>query len=159
MAKLKFKGIDEYVAQLQKLENLSDEAIGRAVYAGAAVVADAVKDAIRALPTDERTVKDGDMLQGISRLQKAGLIDGFGIAPLRNENGYMHVKLGFDGYNGVKTKSYPQGQPNSVIARSVNSGTSFRQKIPFMDQAVRNNKDKCERTMQETFDKELQKLT
>lgn len=159
MAKLKFKGIDEYVAQLQKLENLSDESIGRAVYAGAAVVADAVKDAIRALPTDERTVKDGDMLQGISRLQKAGLIDGFGIAPLRNENGYMHVKLGFDGYNSVKTKSYPQGQPNSVIARSVNSGTSFRQKIPFMDQAVRNNKDKCEQTMQEAFDKELRKLT
>lgn len=159
MAKLKFKGIDEYVAQLQKLENLSDESIGRAVYAGAAVVADAVKDAIRALPTDERTVKDGDMLQGISRLQKAGLIDGFGIAPLRNENGYMHVKLGFDGYNNVKTKSYPQGQPNSVIARSVNSGTSFRQKIPFMDQAVRNNKDKCEQTMQEAFDKELRKLT
>lgn len=159
MAKLKFKGIDEYVAQLQKLENLSNESIGRAVYAGAAVVADAVKDAIRALPTDERTVKDGDMLQGISRLQKAGLIDGFGIAPLRNENGYMHVKLGFDGYNSVKTKSYPQGQPNSVIARSVNSGTSFRQKIPFMDQAVRNNKDKCEQTMQEAFDKELRKLT
>ena len=159
MAKLKFKGIDEYVAQLQKLENLSDESIGRAVYAGAAVVADAVKDAIRALPTDERTVKDGDMLQGISRPQKAGLIDGFGIAPLRNENGYMHVKLGFDGYNNVKTKSYPQGQPNSVIARSVNSGTSFRQKIPFMDQAVRNNKDKCEQTMQEAFDKELRKLT
>lgn len=159
MAKLKFKGIDEYVAQLQKLQNMSDESIGRAVYAGAAVVADAVKQAIRDLPVDERAAKDGDMLQGISRIQKAGLIDGFGIAPLRNENGYMHVKLGFDGYNGVKTKSYPQGQPNSVIARSINSGTSFRQRIPFMDQTVLNNKDRCERKMQETFDKELQKLT
>ena len=158
MAKLNFKGIDEYVAQLQKLQDMSRECIGSAVYAGAGVVADAVKQAIRDLPVDERTITaDGYMMQGISRLQKAGLIDGFGIAPLRNENGYMHVKLGFAGYNAVKTKSYPHGQPNSVIARSVNSGTSFRQRIPFVDRAVSSIKNAAEQAMKNTLDKEIRR--
>ena len=157
MAKLKFEGLDEYVAQLQKLSDLSRECIGRAIYEGADVVADAVKSNIEALPIDERFAKDGT-LSGISRAQKQGLINGFGIAPLRDDNGYLNVKLGFAGYNNVKTKSFPNGQPNSMIARSVNSGTSFRDRIPFVDNAVRAQKSVCEQKMKETFDKELKKV-
>lgn len=159
MAKLKFEGLDEYVRQLEKLSDLSRECIGRAVYDGAGVVADAVKDAINSLPIDERRVKDGQMLNGISRLQKDGLLEGFGIAPMQNDNGYMHVKLGFAGYNGVRTNQFPDGQPNSVIARSVNSGTSFRTRIPFVDNAVRQKKNECEEKMKETFETELRKVT
>lgn len=159
MAKLKFEGLDEYVRQLEKLSDLSRECIGRAVYDGAGVVADAVKDAINSLPIDERRVKDGQMLNGISRLQKDGLLEGFGIAPMQNDNGYLHVKLGFAGYNGVRTNQFPDGQPNSVIARSVNSGTSFRTRIPFVDNAVRQKKNECEEKMKETFETELRKVT
>lgn len=159
MAKLKFDGLDEYVRQLEKLSDMSRECIGRAVYEGAGVIANAVRDAIEAIPIDERFVKDGQMLNGISRLQKDGLLEGFGIAPLQNDNGYMHVKLGFAGYNGVRSNQFPDGQPNSMIARSVNSGTSFRARIPFVDNTVRQKKNECEEKMKETFETELRKVT
>lgn len=158
MAKLKFSGLDEYVSQLKTLVTVSEVCIGRAVHDGAGVVADAMKAAIESLPIDERYVRPGNTLNGISSLQKKGLIEGFGIATLRNDNGYLNVKLGFDGYNGVKTKQFPSGQPNAMIARSINAGTSFRQRVPFIDNTVRQQKDACEKKMKETFDKELKKV-
>ena len=155
MAKLKFKGLEEYERQLLKLKDVSRECIGRAIYEGAKEIADEVKSEIENIPVDNRIVKDGQMLYGISELQKAGLRDGFGVARMQNDGGFYNVKLGFAGYNAVKTKIFPNGQPNSMIARSVNSGTSFRQRYPFVDNAVNKKKDACEQKMVETFDKEL----
>lgn len=158
MAKLKFQGLEEYEEKLLKLKNLSKEMIGEAVFDGAAVVADAVKQSIQSIPVDERYASGNATLYGITSEQKQGLLDGFGIARLQNNNGYMHVKLGFDGYNSVKTKKYPNGQPNSVIARSVNSGTSFRQRIPFVDNAVNSAKSKAEQAMQEKLDESIKDI-
>ena len=155
MAKLKFKGLEEYEAKLLQLKNLSREMIGEAVFEGAGVVADAMKDAITSIPVDNRYAAGDTMLYGITAEQKQGLIDGFGIAPMQNDNGYLHVKLGFDGYNSVRTRNYPNGQPNSVIARSVNSGTSFRQRIPFVDNAVNKAKAAAEKKMIEKLDTEI----
>ena len=152
---MKFKGLEEYERQLLKLKDVSRECIGRAIYEGAKEIADEVKSEIENIPVDNRIVKDGQMLYGISELQKAGLRDGFGVAKMKNDGGFYNVKLGFAGYNAVKTKSFPNGQPNSMIARSVNSGTSFRQRYPFVDNAVKKKKDACEQKMVETFDKEL----
>lgn len=157
MAKMKFQGLEEYEAQLLKVQELSRTAIGEAIYHGAKEIADAVKQNINALPVDNRTrIKEG-LLNGISDRQKQGLIESFGIAKLQNDGGYVHVKLGFDGYNSVRTKSFPNGQPNSMIARSVNSGTSFRRQIPFVDNAVSQHKAAAEEKMKEQFDKVLSK--
>lgn len=157
MAKLTFPGLDDYIAELERLSDVSRDCIGQAVHDGAGVVADAVRQAINNLPIDERVVKNGQMLYGVTQKQKDGLLAGFGIAPLENDNGYQNVKLGFDGYNSQRTAKYPQGQPNSMIARSVNSGSSFRQRIPFVDDTVRQKKSACEDKMKETFNKELGK--
>lgn len=154
---MKFPGLDEYVTELEKLTNTSRECIGKAIYEGAAIVADAVKQATANLPIDERVVRNGQMLVGITQKQKDGLLEGFGIAPMENDNGYMHVKLGFAGYNSQRTGKFPNGQPNAMIARSVNSGTSFSQRIPFVDNAIRQKKSACEEKMKETFDQELGK--
>jgi len=157
LAKMKFPGLDEYITELEKLPRATTECIGRAVHDGAAIVADAVRQGINNLPIDERVVKPGQMLNGVTQKQKDGLLAGFGITPMENDNGYQHVKLGFDGYNTERRKNYPNGQPNSMIARSVNSGTSFSQRIPFVDNAVRQKKSACEEKMKETFDQELGK--
>lgn len=157
MAKMKFEGLAEYEAQLLKVQELSRTAIGEAIYHGAKEIADAVKQNINALPVDNRTrVKEG-LINGVSDVQKQGLIESFGIAKLQDDGGYVHVKLGFDGYNSVTTKSFPNGQPNSMIARSVNSGTSFRRQIPFVDNAVSQHKAAAEQKMKEQFDKVLSK--
>ena len=84
------------------LEKLTDtrEYIGEAVYKGAGVVADAVRAQIQALPVAQKFADDGKKIATITSVQKKGLLDGFGISPMREENGYVHAKLGFAGYNG-----------------------------------------------------------
>lgn len=157
MAKMKIKGLREYENRLLKLENLIREILGEAIYEGAGLVADAVKSSIESIPIDERYVTGGATLYGITPEQKAGLRDGFGIARMRDDNGFLNVKLGFDGYNSQVTKKYPGGQPNSLIARSVNAGTSFRQRIPFIDNAVNQTKGAAEQKMTETAEKAIGK--
>lgn len=154
---MKIKGLREYENRLLKLENLTREILGEAIYEGAGLVADAVKSSIESIPIDERYVTGGATLYGITPEQKAGLRDGFGIARMRDDNGFLNVKLGFDGYNSQVTKKYPGGQPNSLIARSVNAGTSFRQRIPFIDNAVNQTKGAAEQKMTETAEKAIGK--
>ncbi len=155
MAKLKLRGLEEYEKKLLELRNMTKDVIGEAVFEGAAVVADEVRRNIQALPVDDRFVKGAGTLYGVSEAQKQGLLDGFGIAPLQDENGYLHVKLGFSGYNSVRTKNFPNGQPNSMIARSVNSGTSFRQRIPFVDTAVASARSQAEDKMKQKLDEAI----
>ena len=155
MAKLKLQGLEEYENKLLKLQNLSREMIGEAIYEGAGIVADAVKASIETIPIDDRYVTGSATLFGITEAQKQGLRDGFGIARLQDDNGYLNVKLGFNGYNSQRSKSYPGGQPNSLIARSVNAGSSFRQRIPFVDNAVNQSKSAAEQKMKDKFDKAI----
>lgn len=163
MATLKLNGLDEYERMLSQLSNLNtiQSVCGATIYAGADVMADSVRKEIEALPVvpANKIGTPDNKLEGITSKQKSGLLDSFGITPMRHKDGFYEVKLGFDGYNAVKTKAHPNGQPNSLIARSVNSGTSFRQKIPFIDRAVRSAKKETEAAMVAACDDEFKKLT
>lgn len=88
--------------------------------------------------------------------QKQGLIEGFGVSPLDNENGYINVKLGFSGYNNVKTKKYPKGQPNVLVARGIESGASDREKHPFIRTAVNKSKKPAVEAMKQTIDNDIE---
>lgn len=143
MARFKVgSGINDYIRDLTALATASDEMIRRAVYPGAGVVADAVKAGISGIPAS--MLKPG---------QREGLEAGLGIAPFRDEGGYIHVKVGMDGYNSRTSKKYPKGQPNAMIARAINNGTSFSGKYPFIDRAVNSTRAKAEQMMAEEFDK------
>ena len=137
-------GIDQYVTRLENLEFQSDDMIGKAIYKGADIVADAIKANIQNLP-----------LSVCTAVEKAGLLSGFGIAKMQTEGGYFNVKAGFDGYNDNVTKKYPKGKANSMIARSIEGGTSWRPKYPFVAPAVRMTKDRAERIMSEEIDKSI----
>ena len=159
MATVTFKGIDAYIGQLKKLQNKSDEVIGRAVYDGAAVVADAIRKEIDAIPIIKNRKGSSDhLIDGVTQTQKQGLQDGFGISPVQNDRGFINVKIGFAGYNKTKTKKYPQGQPNALIARAVNSGTSFRKKRRFVDKAVTASRVKAENAMGKSLDVNIEKI-
>lgn len=158
MAKWQFDGLNEYVRKISGLGKDSEGYIKRAVYVGAGVVAKAVGSAIDALPEAREGYVPGDApIRGITAAQKAGLKEGLGIAKMRNDAGYINTKIGFDGYNSVRTKKYPNGQPNALIARAVESGTSRRPKTQFITKAVRSVRDQAERYMADQFDKDLQK--
>lgn len=163
MAKFSFRGMAEYEAMLERMGKNTRAFIGPAVYAMAGVVADEVTAKIRALPSV-------DDFQGVlayckkekvqlTKSQKDGLLDGFGIAPMENDNGYWNVKLGFDGYNSTKTHKYPQGQPNAMIARSVESGSSVRNKTPFVRPAVRASEARAAEAGKAVIDEKLKDMT
>lgn len=159
MATFQFGGIDNYITQLNKLQAATkDDVIGKTVYAGAAVVADAVKDAIRALTVGSGHAAHGELVDTVTLPQKEGLLDGFGISRMKDDDGFVNVKLGFAGYNATRTDKYPQGQPNALIARAVNSGTTFRKKTRFVDKAVSASKKSAEAAMDAACNREIEKI-
>lgn len=158
MAKFQFEGVDNLVAQYQKLADNTEQIIGKAIYNGAGVVMKNVKGAVDSLSTDNHFGTAENPTSGPSTIQKIGLQHSLGIAKMRNDNGFRNVKIGFDGYNNVKTKTWPQGQPNSMVARSIESGTSWMSKQPFMRKAEQSSRVPCEMAMAETVDKEIRKI-
>ncbi len=162
MARMQFKGIEEYIKYLEKIKKNTSKIVGKGVYEMAAVVADQIKNNLKALPAvnDDYNIKayNKGYKSKLSQRQKDGLIEGFGIAAMENENGYLHVKLGFDGYNEVMTKKYPNGQPNVLVARSVESGSSYMDKTPFVRPAVNASKDRAVERCKLVIDKELKAI-
>ena len=71
---------------------------------------------------------------------------------------FVNVKIGFAGYNATRTDKYPQGQPNALIARAVNSGTTFRKKTRFVDKAVSASKKSAEAAMDAACNREIEKI-
>lgn len=156
MPRIKITGLDEYVAKIEKLGYYAAEYVGKAIYEGAEVVADNTKKALENLPVDNRT--NVEYRTSINEKQKRGLIESFGIASARYDGNFFNVKTGFDGYNGIITKRWPQGQPNVVIARSLESGTSFMPKNPVVSRATRESKDACIKAMEKSLKKSIEEL-
>ena len=160
MAKIQFNGMDNYVSQLEDLVANVEPDLGKAIYAGAKVVADAVRSATAALPVEKsRHASPENPLRGVTATQKQGLLDGFGISRLSKDGDFLNVKVGFAGYNGEVTRKYPKGQPNALIARSVNGGTSIRKRTGFVDKAANRSKGAAEQAMAEALDKAIQERT
>lgn len=158
MAKIDFKGIDDYAKALGTLWKESENIVKKAVYEGADVVANEIKQGLRSIPVDERVGTEENPATGVGRRQKADLIDGFGLSPMENKDGYINTKAGFDGYGSIKTKKYPKGQPLAMLMRSVESGTSFRKKTPVIRKAVTRARKTAEAKMAETVETEIKKI-
>ena len=159
MAKITFPGLSDYELMISKLSKDVDDIAGKAIYAGAGIVADAIKENIKALPIVRGYGTEKDPLPGgVTAPQKAGLIDGMGISPMQDDGGYLNVKIGFDGYNATKTDKYPQGQPNQLVARGVESGTSWKKKSPFIRPAINASKQRAEDEMARILDEEIEKV-
>lgn len=149
------KGIDNYISSLEKLNLASEGQIKMAIYEGAKVVAEEIQKNVRALPVQDTW---SEKVTGIKSIQKKGLEYGFGISKMKIEGGDINTKLGFDGYNKLITKKYPQGQPNAMIARVFESGNSFTKKTPFVAPAIRAKKAEAEEVMGKTIDREVSRV-
>ena len=77
---------------------------------------------------------------------------------MKNVNGYIHTKFGFAGYNSLKSKKYPKGHPNVMIARAVEKGTSFRRKNPFINKATKAAAKAAEAAMRARFDEDTKDI-
>ncbi len=163
MAKFTIKGIDDYVAALERVDKNSEETIKEAIYDGAAIVADAIKAGLQSLPIDEgenglqRYGTPDNPVNGVSRRQKADLIASMGLAPIQRFNADINTKVGWDGYGSIKTKAHPQGVPNVLLMRAVESGTSFMKKNPVIRKAVNKVHAKAEEAIKNKIDEKIKK--
>lgn len=158
MAKLEIKGFEELEMQLSKLMDL--EISKRVVKAGAQPLADNIRSGLQRLPNDKfRYLKKNEMFDGVPKQQKQDLLDSLGITPPDvNYDGNTNIKVGFDGYGSYKTKKYPKGLPNQLLARSIESGSSVRKKRPFMRKATNASKNNVYEEMQKQYDKEIKDI-
>lgn len=160
MSKIEVTGMEEYLSLLDLTDRKLARTCGRSIYVGARIAAQECKHRLENLVTDDRYfTRFTERRNGPTKRQKEALIESMGIASMRHRGGVFDVKLGFDGYNDVKSTVSKKGfQPNALIARSVNKGTSFMKPQPFMDQTIAVKKSEIEKAIAEQFFKELEKL-
>ena len=149
LVEIGYKELDHLVEQLETLSRESETLCKRAVYEGGAIVGNEMKRLIKGIPVVRDYVqgKADKQIVGATAEQIDGLIESMGLAPIQYYGHGLNTKIGFDGYNNVKTKKYPNGQPNMMIARSINAGTSFRQPYPFVQRCGKNAKLPAEAAM------------
>lgn len=159
--KFRFKGLKEYVEKLERLSNTfnTEACIELAVKEGSDVVAEYTMKELQAMPVDNRPyVKDG-MRTSVTKKVKEELIKSFGVTPLANYDGFINKKTGVAyGYNGVRTRRYPKGQPNVVIARSLEKGTSFMPKNPVFSRASRKARKPCLAVMEKSLNESIEAI-
>ena len=161
MARFQFNGMKEYAEYLQRIGANTKEICGAGVYAMAEIVTDKIRENLDALPTVDEAEAVAAYREkrktSLTSAQKKGLQEGLGISKIENDNGYWNVKIGFDGYNKVKTPKYPNGQPNVMIARATESGSSVREKMPFVRTAVTAATKPAIQAGQAAIDEEIKK--
>ena len=160
MATIQFKRGDEYMAKIAKLEAAARETLcGDAIYGAAGIVADEIRASLEQVPTDEGYGTTSSPTAGPKKAQLLGLEQGLGIASMQDDGtGYLHVKIGFDGYNEILSRRWPNGQPNQMVARSIESGTSWMQKNPFVRRAVTATRKRAIEYMKRSVDEGIEKI-
>ena len=162
MAKIEMQGMEAYLSELRRVGEATTPVCKAAVYAGAKVAADAIKQEIRGLDR----VTDAEAMAAwhekrpvkISVSQKIGLVKSLGITPIDDKYGVISAKIGFDGYNDVKTESWPQGQPNRMIAGACESGSPAMLKQPFARPTVKRVKGAVLTEMEIAADKKMKEI-
>ena len=164
MAKIELDGFDTYLAQLEGLRTDSLPMCKAIVFPGAKVLADAMRSEVGGLPTisDARAInnfRNGLVNDALSESQKAGLVESLGVSPIKRDNGGMvQCSVGFTGYNGVRTRKFPGGQPNAEVARSLEKGTSYLRRNAFATRAVRKARASAEAAMQAEADTQIKRI-
>lgn len=162
MGRLKVTGLTDYTRKLEQLGTVenTDRVVKRAIYDGAKVVADALKAEIDTIPVVPKNAggSPNHPIDGAEADQIEGLRNGLGVAAMRSNNGGWDTKVSFSGYNSHTTEAYPSGQPNAMIAASIEGGASFRKKNPFVTRAVRKARAQAEAAMAATAEEQINQI-
>ena len=128
-------GIEELGAMLQKLGDKAGDAASAGLYEGAGIVGDAYTGAIGKIKTEPFRYATGGKKRLPSPEEKAALAGKSGIAKFRKSLDSVDTVIGISGAAGYAQVA---GKSKAVrlIARSINSGTSFMNKQPVFRQAV-----------------------
>lgn len=168
MAKLTLKADGGYIEMLAALADEADDAAKAAVRAGGAVLADAVRASLEALPEDTHTVPgqryyyltESEKYNGVPAAEKASMLDALGVTPPKlDRDGNWNVKVGFDGYDDTLTLAYPTGRPIPMLANAVEHGSSVRPATPFIKPAAQRANAAAVQAMQDALTAAYDKKT
>lgn len=164
MAKIELKGFDEYEKLIKDLKGDVTKICKMGVFPGAGIAADALRAEVEALPTisDAQALanwRSGTVQPCLSESQKAGLVASIGIDGIKRESdGMIQANIGFTGYNSVRTRHFPNGQPNAEVARSLNKGTSYLQRNAFSSRAAKTARKAAKAAMKAEVEAEIAKI-
>ena len=133
------EGIGELGEMLAKLGAKADEVASYSLYEGAGVVADAYKSAVNGIATEPFKYAPPGKTRLPSPEEKAALMGKSGIATFQKSGDEVNTLIGISGAAGYANVN---GKPKAVrlIARSINSGTSFMKKQPVFRKAASGSK-------------------
>lgn len=134
MAKFEFRGSDKYLADLRKLGGKNARAVIKyAVYPGAGIVADAIKQEIVA-----------------NHSSSGDLADSMELTVMQTEDGFTYTQIRFPGYD-------KKGVPNQLKANVLESGSrdKSRPATHFLSRTVRRVRDEAEKAMADALDEKI----
>ncbi len=181
---MEVSGMDELLRRMDKLGDKAKDAASVALYEGAAVAADAVRQAVNGIATEPfKYAKDGQKRKpspeekeilmnaqiGIAKFRKSltnvdtsvGIKDKYEKIPWNHERTRTRTKYKV-GKNGKARQaawasSGESSKPTYVIANAINSGTSFMEKQPFFRKATSRSRA-AEAAIENKLREELDKL-
>jgi len=143
MARCEFMAADDFAIKLERLATDMDSVAEEAVYAGTEIVADEISKNLKVVVSEEAT---------------GGLVEAFGVTPITKDANGWNAKVGFDGYDNNPSKKYPKGVSYQLIARSIESGTSYRVAKPFVRPAMKKVKKRVVEKMNEIIEKRTKEI-
>ena len=158
MAKVKTEGLTELLKELEKLEGDTDEILEEVTLEGAGVVTDVMRKEIQSLKTTDEYEGDKRKKRYAKPEDVKGLYESLGYTPIQFKGTKIDSNVGFDGYNSNRTKKYPNGHANRMIANAINKGTSFMVAQPFINRSKRQSEKKCIELMQAKLDQAVKKI-
>lgn len=129
------EGLEQLNAMMAELKDGAMDVAAKALYAGAGVVGDAFTAAEGRIATAPFRYAPPGQTRLPSPEEKAAVTGKSGIAKFHNTGDGVDTLIGISGAAGYANIA---GKPKAVrlIARSINSGTSFMQKQPVFRKAV-----------------------
>lgn len=147
MAGITLYGWDELEKGLQRMgsQKTVDGIAKRSIYEGAAVIADALGAAVDAVPKSKNRAK------GLTDRQARDLKASVGVSTMKNDGGVWNCAAGFDGYNEF-------GQPNVMLARAWEGGSSINPATHAFSGAVKAAKAKAQSAMADRANEDFENV-
>ena len=136
---IQVEGMNELIQAMGKLPEQAEKVAAEALYEGAGVMADAVSRAVNGIATEPFKYAAGGRQRMPSPEEKAILTSAKkGVAKFRKNGVSVQTSVGMQ--NGGYAQLNGKTKPVPLIANSINSGTSFMRKQPFMRKAFSQTK-------------------
>ena len=184
---IEIEGMDELIIKMGKIPEKAAKAAAEALYEGAGVVADSVSRAVQGIATEPFKYAKNGKTRKPSPEEKAVLVNAkHGVAKFRKSGLDIQTSVGFQntGYAAIawnhaktsasRTKYKDSGngrmvhaskgtgrsmKPVPVIANSINSGTSFMEKQPFLRKAFSKSRQEATAVIERELESRLEEIS